>query len=76
MRTTRHTDTGAVIVKDQRRRRWSPAEKAARVRRTDEPGMGVSLAQVSAPRRVVSVKLCKYASWVKVECALWALRRA
>jgi len=51
MSTTGHTDTGEVILKDQRRRRWSPAEKAALVRRTDEPGMSVSLAQVSAPRR-------------------------
>jgi transposase len=38
MRTTRHTDTGEVILKDQRRRRCSPAEKAALVRRTDELG--------------------------------------
>jgi len=30
-------------VKDQRRRRWSPSEKAALVRRTYEPGMTVSL---------------------------------
>jgi len=30
-------------VKDQRRRRWSLAEKAALVRRTYEPGMSVSL---------------------------------
>jgi len=51
MSTTRHTDTVEVILKDQRRRRWSPAEKAALVRRTDDPGMSVSLAQVSAPRR-------------------------
>ena len=51
MRTTRHTDTVEVIVKGQRRRRCFSAEKAARVRRTDEPGLSVSLAQVSAPRR-------------------------
>ena len=44
MRTTRHTDTVEVISKGQRRRRWSPAEKAALMRRTDEPGMSVSLA--------------------------------
>ena len=43
MSTTRHTDTVEVILKDQRRRRWSPAEKAALVRRTYEPGMSVSL---------------------------------
>lgn len=43
MSTTRHTDTVEVILKDQRRRRWSPSEKAALVRRTYEPGMTVSL---------------------------------
>ena len=43
MSTTRHTDSVEVIVKDQRRRRWSPSEKAALVRRTYEPGMTVSL---------------------------------
>lgn len=31
MSTTRHTDTVEVILKDQRRRRWSPADKAALV---------------------------------------------
>jgi transposase-like protein len=40
---TRHTDTVEVILKDQRRRRWSSAEKEALVRRTYEPGMSVSL---------------------------------
>jgi transposase len=30
-------------LKDQRRRSWAPAEKAALVRRTYEPGMSVSL---------------------------------
>lgn len=40
---TRHTDTVEVIVKDQRRRRWSPEQKANLVRRTYEPGMSVSL---------------------------------
>ena len=43
MSTTRHTDSVEVILKDQRRRRWSPVEKAALVRRTYEPGMSVSL---------------------------------
>lgn len=43
MSTTRHTDSVEVILKDQRRRRWSLAEKAALVRRTYEPGMSVSL---------------------------------
>lgn len=32
-----------VITSDQRRRRWSAAEKQALVRRTYEPGMSVSL---------------------------------
>ena len=43
MNTTRNTDTVEVILKDQRRRRWSLAEKQALVRRTYEPGMSVSL---------------------------------
>jgi transposase len=41
--TTRNTDTVEVIMKDQRRRRWSLAEKATVVRRSYEPGMSVSL---------------------------------
>ena len=43
MSTTSHTDTVHVITTDQRRRRWSVAEKAALVRKTYEPGMSVSL---------------------------------
>ena len=44
MNTTRNTDTTVeVIMRDQRRRRWSLAEKAALVRRSYEPGMSVSL---------------------------------
>lgn len=43
MHISRHTDSVEVVVKDQRRRRWSLAEKAALVRRTYEPGMSVSL---------------------------------
>lgn len=43
MNTTRNTDTVEVIMTDQRRRRWSVAEKAALVRRSYEPGMSVSL---------------------------------
>ncbi len=39
----RHTETIEIITRDQRRRRWSPAEKAALVRKTYEPGMSVSL---------------------------------
>jgi transposase len=42
--TTRNTDTTVeVIMRDQRRRRWSLAEKAALVRRSYEPSMSVSL---------------------------------
>ena len=43
MSTTRNTDTVEVIMRDQRRRRWSLAEKSALVRRTYEAGMSVSL---------------------------------
>ena len=43
MSTTRHTDTVHVVTTDQRRRRWTVAEKAALVRKTYEPGMSVSL---------------------------------
>lgn len=39
----RRTESIEVITTDQRRRRWSPQEKAALVRRTYEPGMSVSL---------------------------------
>jgi transposase-like protein len=41
--TTRNTETIEVVMRDQRRRRWSLAEKAALVRRTYEAGMSVSL---------------------------------
>ena len=34
MNMTRHTESVEVIFKDQRRRRWSLAEKSALVRRT------------------------------------------
>ena len=40
---TRHTETIEIITRDQRRRRWSAAEKATLVRKTYEPGMSVSL---------------------------------
>ena len=43
MNTNRHTETIEVVTTDQRRRRWSVAQKAALVRRTYEPGMTVSL---------------------------------
>jgi transposase-like protein len=41
--TNRRTETVEVITTDQRRRRWTLAEKAELVRRTYEPGMSVSL---------------------------------
>jgi len=40
---TRQSETVEEITRDQRRRRWSVAEKATLVRRTYEPGMSVSL---------------------------------
>ena len=43
MNMTRRTESVEVLVTDQRRRRWTPQEKAALVRRTYEPGMSVSL---------------------------------
>ena len=43
MHTTRNTETIEVITREQRRRRWSLAEKSALVRRTYEAGMSVSL---------------------------------
>ena len=43
MSTTRNTEAIEVFTRDQRRRRWSLAEKAALVRRTYEAGMSVSL---------------------------------
>ena len=43
MNMPRRTESIEVITTDQRRRRWSPQEKAALVRRTYEPGMSVSL---------------------------------
>ncbi len=47
--TNSNTDTVEVIMRDQRRRRWSLAEKSALVKRTYEPGMSVSL--VARPGR-------------------------
>lgn len=40
---TRYTDTVEVILKEQRRRRWTPEQKATLVRRTYEQGMSVLL---------------------------------
>ncbi len=62
MNTTRHTDSVQVILKDQRRKRWSPAEKSALVRRTYEPGMSVSLV---ARQEVVAASLLF--QWRKLE---------
>ena len=62
MNMTRHTDPVEVILKDQRRRSWSPAEKAAMVRRTYEPGMSVSLV---ARQEGVSASLLFH--WRKLE---------
>jgi transposase-like protein len=39
---TRNTETIEVMVSDQRRRRWSPSEKAEFVRQTYEMGTSVS----------------------------------
>ena len=62
MNMNRHTDTVEVILKDQRRRRWSLAEKSALVRRTYEPGMSVSLV---ARQEAVSASLLF--QWRKLE---------
>jgi transposase len=44
MHTTKNKQTIEVVtVSEERRRRWSAAEKAALVRETYEPGMSVSL---------------------------------
>ena len=43
MNTTRPTDFIEALVRDQRCRRWSLADKQALVKRTYEPGMSVSL---------------------------------
>ena len=43
MNTSGNTETIEAIMRDQRRRLWSLAEKSALVRRTCEAGMSVSL---------------------------------
>ncbi len=58
MNMTRAKDSVEVILKDQRRRRWSPTEKAALVRRTYEPGMSVSL--VARQERVAASLLFQW----------------
>jgi len=51
---TRNLESVEVITRDQRRRRWTTAEKAALVRKTYEPGMSVSLvARTHTPRESV-----------------------
>lgn len=60
---TRHTESVEVVVKDQRRRRWSLVEKAALVRHTYEPGISVSLV---ARQEGVSAGLLF--QWRKLEC--------
>lgn len=61
MNTTRNTETVEVILSDQRRRRWSLAEKSTLVRRTYEPGMSVSL--VARQEGVAASLLFSGASW-------------
>jgi len=60
--TNRHTESVEVILKDQRRSRWPPAEKAALGKRTYEPGMSVSLVA-----RQESVAACLLFQWRKLE---------
>src|SRR5678810_1462036 len=60
--TTRQSETVEVITRDQRRRRWSVAGKAALVRRTCEAGMGVSLVA-----RNVGVSASLLFQWRKLE---------
>ena len=50
MNTTRNTDTVGVIMRDQRRRRWSLADKSALVRRTYEGGVQAEAVDVGAQR--------------------------
>src|SRR4051794_24710561 len=49
--TTRNTETIEVFTRDQRRRRWSLAEKATLVRRTSEAGRDEGVACGPAGRR-------------------------
>jgi uncharacterized protein with PIN domain len=60
--TTRNTETIEVITRNQRRRRWSLAEKSALVRRTYEAGMSVSL--VARQEGVAASLLLRTASCV------------
>ena len=62
MNTNRHAESVEVILKDQRRNRWPPAEKAALGKRTYEPGMSVSLVA-----RQESVAACLLFQWRKLE---------
>lgn len=67
---TRHRDSVEVVLKDQRRRRWSPGEKAALVRRTYEPGMSVSLV---ARQEGVAASLLFQQRKLERQCALTAV---
>ena len=72
---TRHTETIEGITRDQRRRRWSAAEKAALVRKTYEPGMSVSLV-ARAGRRGGQPAVHLAASWIATaRWWRWALER-
>jgi transposase len=59
---TRRTESVEVLVTDQRRRRWTPQEKAALVRRTYEPGMSVSLVS-----RQEGISASQLFQWRKLE---------
>lgn len=59
---TRNSESVEVITRDQRRRRWTTAEKAALVRKTYEPGMSVSL--VARQEKVAASLLFQ---WRKLE---------
>ena len=62
MATSRQTETIEVITTDQRRRRWSVAEKSELVRRTYEAGMTVSLVA-----RQTGVGASQLFQWRKLE---------
>ena len=63
MTSTHNKSTIEVVtVSEERRRRWSPAEKAELVRQTYEPGMSVSLVA-----RQHGVAACQLFNWRKLE---------
>jgi transposase len=59
---TRNTETIEVMVSDQRRRRWSPSEKAEFVRQTYEMG-----SSVSAVARKSGIAASQLFYWRKLE---------